>query len=88
MIMRRIAFPNLASAMRGLSIFVFASTWDNLIWPMIVTNTAKNYVWQLGLAVFKSRSRRRTWFRWIVSRYMRGSCPKRQHPSLWFPSRN
>jgi multiple sugar transport system permease protein len=52
-IMRRISLPNLQSAMGGLSIFVFASTWDNLIWPLIVTSTAKNYVWQLGLAMFK-----------------------------------
>jgi len=54
-IMRRISLPNLQSAMGGLSIFVFASTWDNLIWPLIITNTAKNYVWQLGLAVFKQQ---------------------------------
>jgi len=54
-IMRRIALPNLRSAMGGLSIFVFASTWDNLIWPLIVTNSARNYVWQLGLAVFKQQ---------------------------------
>ena len=54
-IMRRIAFPNIASAMGGLSIFVFASTWDNLIWPLIVTNSARNFVWQLGLAVFKQQ---------------------------------
>jgi multiple sugar transport system permease protein len=52
-IMRRISLPNLQSAMGGLSIFVFASTWDNLIWPLIITSTAKNYVWQLGLAMFK-----------------------------------
>ncbi len=54
-IMRRIALPNLTSAIGGLSIFVFASTWDNLIWPLIVTSSAKNYVWQLGLAVFKQQ---------------------------------
>lgn len=54
-IMRRVAFPNLSSAMGGLSIFVFASTWDNLIWPLIVTNSAKNFVWQLGLAVFQQQ---------------------------------
>jgi len=54
-IMRRIALPNLASAMGGLSIFVFASTWDNLIWPLIITNSARNHVWQLGLAVFKQQ---------------------------------
>jgi ABC-type glycerol-3-phosphate transport system permease component len=41
--------------MGGLSIFVFASTWDHLIWPLIITNAAKNYVWQLGLAVFKQQ---------------------------------
>jgi multiple sugar transport system permease protein len=52
-IMRRISLPNLQSAMGGLSIFVFASTWDNLIWPLIITSTQKNYVWQLGLAMFK-----------------------------------
>jgi ABC-type glycerol-3-phosphate transport system permease component len=54
-IMRRVAFPNLQSAMGGLSIFVFAGTWDNLIWPLIITNSARNYVWQLGLAVFQQR---------------------------------
>lgn len=54
-IMRRVAFPNLSSAMGGLSIFVFASTWDNLIWPLIVTNSARNFVWQLGLAVFQQQ---------------------------------
>ncbi|MCX7030705.1 MAG: carbohydrate ABC transporter permease [Spirochaetes bacterium] len=54
-IMRRIALPNLQSAMGGISIFVFASTWDNLIWPLIITSTAKNYVWQLGLAMFKQQ---------------------------------
>lgn len=54
-IMRRIALPNLQSAMGGLSIFVFASTWDNLIWPLIITSSAKNYVWQLGLAMFKQQ---------------------------------
>jgi multiple sugar transport system permease protein len=54
-IMRRISLPNLASAMGGLSIFVFASTWDNLIWPLIITSSTRNYVWQLGLAVFKQQ---------------------------------
>lgn len=54
-IMRRISFPNIQSAMGGLSIFVFASTWDNLIWPLIITSTTKNYVWQLGLAMFKQQ---------------------------------
>lgn len=54
-IMRRISFPNIQSAMGGLSIFVFSSTWDNLIWPLIITSTTKNYVWQLGLAMFKQQ---------------------------------
>jgi multiple sugar transport system permease protein len=54
-IMRRISLPNLQSAMGGLAIFVFASTWDNLIWPLIVTNSSRNYVWQLGLAMFQQR---------------------------------
>ena len=54
-IMRRVAFPNLQSAMGGLSIFVFAGTWDNLIWPLIITSSAKHYVWQLGLAMFQQR---------------------------------
>jgi multiple sugar transport system permease protein len=54
-IMRRISLPNLQSAMGGLAIFVFASTWDNLIWPLIVTSSAKRFVWQLGLAMFKQQ---------------------------------
>jgi multiple sugar transport system permease protein len=54
-IMWRISLPNLQSAMGGLGIFVFASTWDNLIWPLIITNSPRNYVWQLGLAVFQQR---------------------------------
>ncbi len=51
----RIAMPNLQSAMGGLAIFVFASIWDNLIWPLIITNSARNFVWQLGLAMFQQK---------------------------------
>lgn len=54
-IFTRVSLPNIQSAMGGLSIFVFASIWDNLIWPLIITSSAKNYVWQLGLAVFQQR---------------------------------
>jgi multiple sugar transport system permease protein len=51
----RVSLPNLQSAMGGLSIFVFASIWDNLIWPLIITSSTRNYVWQLGLAMFQQR---------------------------------
>jgi ABC-type glycerol-3-phosphate transport system permease component len=51
----RVALPNFQSAMGGLAIFVFASIWDNLIWPLIITSSTKNFVWQLGLANFQQR---------------------------------
>lgn len=49
----KIALPNLQSAIGGLSIFVFSAIWGNLIWPLIITSSRKNFVLELGLTAFQ-----------------------------------
>jgi len=49
----KIALPNLQSAIGGLSIFVFSAIWGNLIWPLIITSSRKNFVLELGLTTFQ-----------------------------------
>lgn len=49
----RIALPNYLSALGGLSIFVFSLIWGNLIWPLIITSSEKNFVIELGLTHFQ-----------------------------------
>jgi len=49
----KIALPCSKSALTGLSIFVFTMTWGNLIWPLIITSSEKNFVLELGLTNFQ-----------------------------------
>ena len=49
----RIALPNVKSAIGGLSIFVFSAEWGNLIWPLIITSSKRNFVMELGLTAFQ-----------------------------------
>ena len=49
----RIALPNFRSALGGLSIFVVSLIWGNLIWPLIITSSDKNFVIELGLTYFQ-----------------------------------
>ena len=51
----RIALPNMQSALSGLSIFVFSLTWGNLIWPLIILSSERDYVMELGLVRFQER---------------------------------
>lgn len=48
-----IALPNFRSALGGLSIFVVSIIWGNLIWPLIITSSEKNFVLELGLVNFQ-----------------------------------
>jgi len=48
-----IALPNFRSALGGLSIFVVSIVWGNLIWPLIITSSDKNFVLELGLVNFQ-----------------------------------
>ena len=48
-----IAMPSFRSALGGLSIFVVSMTWGNLIWPLIITSSDKNFVLELGLTNFQ-----------------------------------
>lgn len=48
-----IALPNFRSALGGLSIFVVSIIWGNLIWPLIITSSDKNFVLELGLVNFQ-----------------------------------
>lgn len=48
-----IALPIFRSALGGLSIFVVSIIWGNLIWPLIITSSDKNFVLELGLVNFQ-----------------------------------
>lgn len=48
-----IALPSFRSALGGLSIFVVSIIWGNLIWPLIITSSEKNFVLELGLTNFQ-----------------------------------
>jgi multiple sugar transport system permease protein len=48
-----IALPCCRSALGGLSIFVVSIIWGNLIWPLIITSSDKNFVLELGLTNFQ-----------------------------------
>jgi len=48
-----IALPSFRSALGGLSIFVVSIIWGNLIWPLIITSSDKNFVLELGLVNFQ-----------------------------------
>lgn len=48
-----IALPSFKSAMGGLSIFIVSLTWGNLIWPLIITSSERNFVLELGLTNFQ-----------------------------------
>ncbi len=51
----QVALPCLRSALGGLAIFIFATTWGNLIWPLVITSSEKNFVMELGLTMFQQR---------------------------------
>lgn len=51
----RVALPTVTSAIGGLMIFVFSMVWGNLIWPLIILSTRKNFVIELGLTAFQHR---------------------------------
>jgi multiple sugar transport system permease protein len=49
----KIALPSFRSALGGLSIFIVSLTWGNLIWPLIITSSERNFVLELGLTNFQ-----------------------------------
>lgn len=51
----RLGLPNVRAALSGLSIFIFSITWGNLLWPLIITSSQRNFVLELGLARFQQR---------------------------------
>lgn len=50
----RIAVPLAKPALAALAIFTFTGSWDNLLWPLIVTTKASLFTLPLGLAGFNS----------------------------------
>lgn len=50
----RIIMPLSAPALATLSIVVFTSQWNNLVWPLVVLNNKKLYTLPLGLALLRS----------------------------------
>lgn len=49
----RIIMPLSAPALATLSIVVFTSQWNNLVWPLVVLNNKKLYTLPLGLALLR-----------------------------------
>lgn len=50
----RIILPLSAPALATLSIVVFSSQWNNLVWPLVVLNDKDLYTLPLGLALLRS----------------------------------
>jgi len=50
----QIAVPLAKPALAALAIFTFTGSWDNLLWPLIVTTKASLFTLPLGLAGFNS----------------------------------
>ncbi|GGH86451.1 ABC-type glycerol-3-phosphate transport system permease component [Pullulanibacillus pueri] len=47
--------PLVTPAVAALGIFTFMGSWDNFFWPLVVTNSEKLRVLQVGLASFQSQ---------------------------------
>jgi multiple sugar transport system permease protein len=45
----------MGSAIGGLTIFVFSGIWGNLLWPMIITSSERNFVLEQALTFFQQR---------------------------------
>jgi len=53
-IYRRIILPLSRPALATLTILTFMSSWNNLLWPLVVTSSEKKRVLSIGLAIFNS----------------------------------
>ncbi|HHT72158.1 MAG TPA: carbohydrate ABC transporter permease [Firmicutes bacterium] len=51
----RIFLPLSKPALATLSIFVFSSSWDDFLWPLVVTSSRYMRTVQLGLQIFQSQ---------------------------------
>lgn len=54
-IFSKIFLPLGKPAMSALAIFTFTQTWDDFLWPLVVTSDRSMRTLQLGLEVFKNR---------------------------------
>jgi multiple sugar transport system permease protein len=54
-IFTKIFLPLGKPAMAALAIFTFTQSWDDFLWPLVITSDNKMRTMQLGLEVFKSR---------------------------------
>ncbi|MFD2131832.1 carbohydrate ABC transporter permease [Pseudogracilibacillus auburnensis] len=51
---RKIVIPIQKPALATVAIFTFNSSWNNLLWPLLVTNSENMRTLPVGLALFKS----------------------------------
>lgn len=51
----RVFFPLSKPGLSALAIFTFTETWNDFLWPLVITRTDKMRTLQLGLEVFKGR---------------------------------
>lgn len=60
-IFRQIVFPLLAPASASLAIIIFLFSWNNFLWPLIVTNSVETRPLTVGLQVFSSTDQGVDW---------------------------
>jgi multiple sugar transport system permease protein len=51
----RVVLPLSKPALASLAIFTFLYSWNDLLWPLIVTQSEENYVLPLGLALLQGQ---------------------------------
>jgi multiple sugar transport system permease protein len=54
-ILTRIIVPLARPAMVTLGMLAFMFTWNNFLWPLLVTNTSEHYTIQVGLAMLRTQ---------------------------------
>ena len=47
----RIVMPNMKPAISALGIYMFMTSWNNFLWPLITLNSTSMQTWQLALSV-------------------------------------
>ena len=51
----RVVLPMYSPALSSLAIFAFTSAWGQFIWPLMITNSSRKFVVELGIAMFQQR---------------------------------
>jgi multiple sugar transport system permease protein len=72
-ILWRIVLPLSKPALASLAIFTFLYSWNDLLWPLIVTQSQENYVLPLALALLQGQYE--TNWSWLMAGAVMGTLP-------------